>query len=234
MNEEKDFSKLQKTIKYKFKNIDLLKQAMVHRSFLNENPGFPLGHNERLEFLGDAVLELVVTDYLYRHFPHANEGEMTSWRASLVNSKMLAHMAGSLELDPVLYLSRGEAKDAKSKARQYILTNTLEALIGAIYLDRGYKYADKFIHQFVLPNLPMIFEKGLDVDPKSHFQEVAQEKYRITPHYEVLEEKGPDHARHFRIGVFLGKECIGVGEGTSKQEAQESAAKNALETKGWV
>lgn len=234
MAEEKDFSNIQKTIKYKFKNPDLLKQAMVHRSYLNENPGFHLGHNERLEFLGDAVLELVVTDYLYQHFPHANEGEMTSWRASLVNSKMLAHIGNALNLDSVLYLSRGEAKDSKSKARQYILTNALEALIGSIYLDRGYKYADAFIQKFVLPSLPMIFEKGLDVDPKSHFQEVAQEKYRITPHYEVLEEKGPDHAKNFRIGVFLGKECVAVGEGTSKQEAQESAAKNALESKGWV
>ncbi|MDO8490108.1 MAG: ribonuclease III [bacterium] len=230
---DKDLSVIQKTIAHKFKNIDLLRQAMVHRSYLNENPGFPLGHNERLEYLGDAVLELVVTDYLYQTFPSANEGDMTNWRASLVNSKTLAIIAQGLNLEACLYLSRGEARDGQSKARQYILTNALEALIGAIYLDKGYKAAEKFIQAFVIPRLPAIFEQGLDVDPKSRFQEISQEKLRITPHYEVLEEKGPDHAKWFLVGVFLGKECIGRGEGTSKQEAQVSAAKRALEIKGW-
>lgn len=230
---EKDFAKIQKTIGIKFKNLNLLRQAMVHRSYLNENPSFDLGHNERLEFLGDAVLELVVTDYLYQAFPHATEGEMTNWRASLVNSKSLATIGQKLELDPVLYLSRGEARDASSKARNYILTNAFEALIGAIYLDRGYKYAEKFLQQFLIPQLPTIFEKGLDVDPKSKFQEISQEKLRVTPHYEVLEERGPDHAKWFRIGVYLGKECVGTGEGSSKQEAQVDAARVALQSKGW-
>lgn len=233
MSDGKDFSKLQKTIGQKFKNLDLLKQAMVHRSYLNENPGFELGHNERLEFLGDAVLELVVTDYLYHAFPHANEGDMTNWRASLVNSKSLARVAGTIDLDATLYLSRGEARDANSKARQYIMTNAMEALIGAIYLDRGYKAAEKFITKFVIPQLPTIFEKGLDVDPKSRFQEVSQEKMKITPHYEVLEERGPDHSKWFRIGVYLGRECVATGEGTSKQEAQVNAAQQALDAKGW-
>lgn len=230
---DKDLSKIQKTIGHKFKNLDLLRQAMVHRSYLNENPGFPLGHNERLEYLGDAVLELVVTDYLYHTFPHATEGDMTNWRASLVNSKMLSDIASTIDIDSSLYLSRGESRDSRSKARQYILTNTFEALIGALYLDKGYKTAEKFIQKFVIPQLPRVFEKGLDVDPKSKFQEIAQEKLRITPHYDVIEEKGPDHARWFKVGVFLGKECIGTGEGTSKQEAQVSAAQHALEVKGW-
>ncbi|MBI4268566.1 ribonuclease III [Candidatus Uhrbacteria bacterium] len=231
---EKDLSAIQKTIGHKFKNLDLLRQAMVHRSYLNENPGFPLGHNERLEYLGDAVLELVVTDYLYHTFPHANEGDMTNWRASLVNSKMLAEIASTIDIDSSLYLSRGESRDKGSKARQYILTNAFEALIGALYLDKGYKAGEKFIHTFVIPRLPTVFEKGLDVDPKSKFQEIAQEKLRVTPHYEVIEEKGPDHARWFKVGVFLGKECVGMGEGTSKQEAQVSAAEKALEVKGWA
>jgi ribonuclease-3 len=230
---EKDFESLQKRIKVKFKNIDLLRQALVHRSYLNENPSFPLWHNERLEFLGDAVLELVVTDYLYRTFPDATEGAMTNWRASLVNSKMLSKIGSSIELDPFLYLSRGEGKDAGSKARQFILTNAFEALIGAIYLDHGYKTAEKFIHRFVLPELSTILEKRLDVDPKSRFQELAQERMKITPRYDVLAEAGPDHAKHFTVGVFLEKELVAKGEGSSKQEAQLEAAKNGLAAKGW-
>lgn len=230
---DKDFGKLQKIIGFKFKNLDHMRQAMTHRSYLNENPSCALGHNERLEYLGDAVLELIVTDYLYHTFPHASEGEMTNWRASLVNSKNLAHIAQSLNLGEFLYLSRGEAKDANGKARQFILTNAFEALIGALYLDRGYKATEKFIVKFVIPRLPTIFEKGLDVDPKSRFQEIAQEKLRVTPHYEVLEESGPDHAKKFRVGVFLGNEQVGIGSGTSKQEAQLEAARRALEVKQW-
>ncbi|MDO8571465.1 MAG: ribonuclease III [bacterium] len=230
---EKDFLHVQEKIDISFKNVDTLRQAMVHRSYLNENPSFELGHNERLEFLGDAVLELVVTDYLYTTFPRAAEGEMTSWRASLVNSKMLASIAQELDIEPLLYLSRGEAKDVGSKGRQYILTNALEALIGAIYIDQGYTVAEKFIHTYVIPRLAGIFEYRLDVDPKSHFQEIAQEHARVTPHYDVLEEKGPDHAKWFKVGVFLGKELVATGEGTSKQEAQVQAAQNALEEKGW-
>lgn len=233
MTDDKDIEKIQKKIKITFKNPDLLCQAVVHRSYLNENPSFQLGHNERLEFLGDAVLELVVTDYLYHTFPDAQEGAMTNWRASLVNSDMLSKIGASIGLDPLLYLSRGEGKDAGSKARRYILTDAFEALIGAVYLDRGYKTAEKFIHRFVLPELPVILEKGLDVDPKSRFQELCQEKMKITPRYDVLRETGPDHAKHFIVGVFLDKELIAKGEGTSKQEAQVQAAQNALRTKGW-
>ncbi len=230
---EKDFSRIQEKIGVSFNRLDILRQAMVHRSYLNENPGFELGQNERLEFLGDAVLELVVTDYLYHTFPESTEGEMTSWRASLVNSKMLASIAQELDIEPLLYLSRGEAKDAGSKGRQYILTNALEALIGAIYLDQGYKPVEKFILSYIIPQLVSVFEKRLDVDPKSHFQEIAQEQARVTPHYDVLEEKGPDHAKWFKVGVFLGSELVAAGEGSSKQEAQVQAAENALKARGW-
>lgn len=233
MQSEKEFSKIQKRIGVTFKNLDLLRQAMVHRSYINENPSFPLEHNERLEFLGDAVLELVVTDYLYVTFSKASEGEMTNWRASLVNSKMLASVAQKLNIESLLYLSRGESKAGFSKARAYILTNALEALIGAMYCDRGYKTAEKFIKKFILVELPEVFEKRLDIDPKSRFQEIAQEKMKITPHYQVLHEEGPDHAKKFRIGIFLGQELVASGEGTSKQEAQEQAARRALEIKGW-
>ncbi len=233
MSDDTQFLQLQKRIGVKFKNHDLLHQALVHRSYLNENPSFHLGHNQRLEYLGDAVLELVVTDFLYANFPHANEGDMTSWRASLVNSKMLATVARELDVEPLLYLSKGESKDTSSKARSYILTNSLEALIGAIYLDRGYKVTAKFIHTFVLVRLPQILAQRLDVDPKSKFQELAQEKLRVTPRYDVLEEKGPDHAKWFCVGVYLGDSLVASGEGTSKQEAQMDAAKKGLQAKDW-
>ena len=233
MADEKKFLQLQKRMGVRFKNQDLLHQALVHRSYLNENPNFHLGHNERLEYLGDAVLELVVTDFLFANFPNATEGDMTSWRASLVNSKMLASIAHDLDVEPLLYLSRGESKDTSSKARNYILTNALEALIGSMYLDRGYKTAEKFIQKNILVRLPEILAHRLDVDPKSKFQELAQEKLRVTPRYDVLEEKGPDHAKWFRVGVFLGEELAASGEGSSKQEAQMDAAKKGLEAKNW-
>ncbi len=229
----KDFSKLENKLNIFFKKKDLLRQALTHRSYLNEHPEFELGHNERLEYLGDAVLELVVTDYLYHTYPEATEGDMTNWRASLVNSKMLAHLATTLDLDALLYLSRGESKDSTSKARQYILANAFEALIGAIYLDQGYQKAGDFITTMLLPELAAIIENRLDVDPKSRFQELAQEKYKITPHYQVVDETGPDHAKWFKVGVYLGGKQITIGEGQSKQEAQVEAAKLALSQHGW-
>ncbi len=229
---KKDFSPLEKAINLKFKNDDLLRQALVHRSFINEHPNFELDHNERLEFLGDAVLELVVTEYLYQHYDNP-EGELTNWRASLVNSKMLSSLASELGLEPYLYLSRGEAKDANSKARQYILANAFEALIGAIYLDQGLKKSRQFIKEKLLIKLADILEKKTYLDPKSSFQEAAQEKVGVTPNYKVLSESGPDHNKHFKIGVYLDKELVATGGGSSKQEAQEEAAKNALREKSW-
>lgn len=228
----KNLSALEKILKIKFKNQDLLKQALVHRSYINENPGFELGHNERLEFLGDAVLELAVTEYLYRNFPNP-EGEMTNWRASLVNSKMLADLAQEIELGEHLCLSHGESKDKNSKARQYILANAFEALIGAIYLDQGLRVSRKFITEILISKLKHILENKLYIDPKTRFQEASQEKAGVTPSYRVLKESGPDHAKHFVIGVFLEKEKIAQGEGSSKQEAQVKAAGRALKVKGW-
>jgi ribonuclease-3 len=228
----KDLSSLEKRLGMTFRDRDLLTQAFVHRSYLNEHPSFKHGHNERLEFLGDAVLELVVTEYLYRNFPNP-EGEMTNWRAALVNAVMLADIAKDLELEQYLYLSHGESKDTASKARMYILANVMESLIGAIYLDLGMEAATKMIADHVLSRLPNILENRLYIDPKSRFQESAQEKVGVTPTYKVIEERGPDHAKEFTVGVFLGDEQVATGTGTSKQEAQISAAESALDAKGW-
>jgi len=228
----KDFTLFEKKLGLKFKNKDLLIQAFVHRSYLNENPDFYLAHNERLEFLGDAVLELIVTEYLYQKYPKKSEGELTNWRAALVNAKMLGDLAKDLNFNDFLLLSRGEAKEL-GKARQYILANTSEALIGAIYLDQGYQACEGFIKKYLTVKLPEIIEKGLFKDAKSRFQEEAQERVGITPTYKVLEEWGPDHAKHFIIGVFLGQDLVAKGEGFSKQEAELEAAKNGLEAKNW-
>ncbi|MDD5043855.1 MAG: ribonuclease III [Patescibacteria group bacterium] len=228
----KDLSKFEKKIGLAFKNQDYLKQSLVHRSYINEHPSFDLGHNERLEFLGDAVLELIVTEYLYNNYANP-EGDLTNWRASLVNAKMLSEIARELDLEDYLYLSRGEAKDRSSKARQFILADALEALVGAIYLDQGMKKAKEFLKKHLLGKLSYILEHKLYLDPKSKFQELSQEKFGITPVYKVLEESGPDHDKRFVVGVYLGKEKIAAGEGSSKQEAQIEAAARALEKKNW-
>jgi ribonuclease-3 len=227
----RDVSQLETAIGYSFADKNLLRQALTHRSYLNENPAWELDHNERLEFLGDAVLELVVTDHLYRSYPNP-EGEMTNWRAALVNANMLAKISTEFELNEYLLLSRGEAKDM-GRARQYILANAMESLIGAIYLDKGYDGARIFIERFILSHLPNIIDNRLYRDAKSLLQEEAQERVGVTPTYEVLEEWGPDHARNFRVGVFLNREQVGIGEGPSKQDAQQMAAEDAIQKKGW-
>lgn len=227
----KNISKLESKLGTKFNNQDLLLQALTHRSYLNENPDFRLDHNERLEFLGDAVLELVVTEYLYKN--HLNpEGDLTNWRAALVKAETLAQIADNLEINGFLLLSKGEAKDT-GRARQCILANTLEAIIGAMYLDQNYESVKGFIEKNIIVYLPEILEKGEHRDAKSVFQEEAQERVGVTPTYEVLREWGPDHAKHFSVGVFLNGGLIAEGEGLSKQEAQLEAAKNALKAKGW-
>lgn len=214
------------------KNLEIFKQAFVHRSYLNEHPKFASEHNERLEFLGDAVLELVVTKYLYLKYPNP-EGELTNWRASLVNSQSLATTARELNLEKYLLLSRGEAKDKNSKARGFILANTLEALIGAIYLDGGFARAEEFIKKNILGKLPFILENKLYLDAKTHFQEMSQEKHGITPTYKSLKESGPDHNKLFEVGVYIGDELIARGQGSSKQEAQMNAAQAGLDKKNW-
>ncbi len=226
-----EIENLEKKIGIKFKNKDLLKQAMVHRSYLNENRDFELDHNERMEFLGDAVLELIVTEYLYNNFSNP-EGELTNYRAALVNGKMLAKISKEIGLDDYLLMSRGETKDL-GKARQYLLANALEAVIGAIYLDQGYKKSEKFISNCVLSKMKYVLDEKLYQDPKSKFQEEAQEKAGVTPIYKVIKEWGPDHDRNFVIGIYLENEKIAEGEGTSKQAAQRNAAKKGLEVKGW-
>lgn len=226
MSPVKDLSPLEKKLGVTIKNKDLLRQALVHRSYLNEHPEFSLNHNERLEFLGDAVLELVVTAHLYEHYA-LPEGELTNLRAAIVRGEMLSRIADELDLDEFLLLSRGERKDT-GKARQYILANAVEAVIGAVYLDQGYDAAAQLINERIISKLAEVVEQGLHIDNKSKFQELAQEKFRITPTYEVLREDGLDHAKNFVVGVFIGKEKMGVGEGSSKQEAQQRAAKEAL------
>ncbi|MGB2761917.1 MAG: ribonuclease III [Minisyncoccales bacterium] len=228
----KDFSSLEKKLGVNFKNKDLLIQAFIHRSYLNEKPKFYLYHNERLEFLGDAVLELVVTEYLFENYPKKQEGIMTNWRAALVNSKMLSKIAKRIGFNDFLLLSQGEEKET-GKARQFILANTLEAFIGALYLDQGYQPCNSFIHKHLIKELPEIIKKGLFRDAKSSFQEQAQEKVGITPSYKVLKEWGPDHNKNFVIGVFLEQELVAEGNGSSKQEAEEKAAENALNIKKW-
>jgi len=223
---------LEKAIGVKFKNHDLLTQAIVHRSYLNEHPDFKLDHNERLEFLGDAVLELVVTEFLYLNYPNP-EGELTNWRAALVNGDSLAEVGKLLAIEEFLLMSRGEAKDKSSKARQYILANTVEALIGAIYLEHGYNQSKKFIAKNIISKLEGIIKDKLYIDPKSSFQEKAQEKAGITPAYKVISSQGPDHAKVFKVGVYLDGELIATGDGSSKQEAQIKAAQTALEKKKW-
>lgn len=228
----KNFLPLEKKLSINFKNKDLLIQAFTHRSYLNEHPNFYLDHNERLEFLGDAVLELIVTQEIYQDYPQKTEGELTSWRAALVNAKMLSKIAQRLGFNDFLLLSQGEAKEA-GKARQCILANSFEAFIGAFYLDQGLNPVRKFVKIHLIEELAEIIEKGFFKDAKSRFQEQAQEIENITPVYETLKTWGPDHAKSFIIGVFLGKEKVAEGQGSSKQEGEEGAAKNALEVKGW-
>jgi ribonuclease-3 len=228
----KDVSDLAKIIGVKFKNLDFLLNAVTHRSYLNEHPSFALGHNERLEFLGDAVIELAVTEFLYENYPNP-EGDLTNWRASLVNADMLGELAKEIGIEEYMLLSRGETKDRQSKARLYILANAFEAVVGAIYLDRGMRESEKFLKKFLLVKLPEILEKKLYLDPKSRFQEIAQERYTVTPSYKVLSEAGPDHAKKFVIGVYIGNEMVAEGEGSSKHEAQVDAARNGMKEKGW-
>lgn len=222
---------LEEKIGIKFKNKDNLLQALTHRSYLNENPKWHLDQNERLEFLGDAVLELVVTEYLYNNYPNP-EGELTNWRAAIVNSIILAQISNEFNLNDYVLLSRGEAKDT-GRARQYILANAIEAIIGAIYIDQGYEKSKEFIDRFIIKELPRIIEQNLYRDSKSIFQEKAQEHAGITPAYKVIKDWGPDHAKNFEVGVFLGEELIGQGVGASKQEAQQEAAQDALNKKKW-
>ena len=227
-----DFGSFEKKIKITFGNKELLRTAFTHRSFLNENRKSGMEHNERLEFLGDAVLELIVTEYLYAKYPEKNEGDLTSYRSALVNAVTLASVAEGLGMNEYMLLSRGEAKDI-GRARQIILANAIEAFIGALYLDQGYEPVKAFVSRHLFKLLGDIVEKKTWLDAKSHFQEKAQEIVGITPSYETAKETGPDHDKKFTVAVFLLKERVAEGDGKSKQEAEQQAAKAALEVKGW-
>ena len=215
-----------------FKNKGLLKQAFTHRSYLNENRSLTLEHNERLEFLGDAVLELSVTRYLYEQFPDKPEGDLTALRSALVNAITLSAVATTIKINDFLLLSKGEAKDT-GRARQYILANTIEAIIGAIYLDQGFETADGFISRFVLTLTDDIVRQGTWIDAKSKFQEKAQERMGVTPSYKKIKDTGPDHDKHFTVGAYLGDDLVAEGTGKSKQDAEQEAARKALEARKW-
>lgn len=227
------FSDFEKKIKITFQDKNLLKQAFTHRSYINENPNVSISHNERLEFLGDAVLELVVTDFLYRKYPQYTEGELTALRSALVNAIIISEIAGDIGMNDYLLLSKGEAKDF-GKARQYILANTYEALVGAMYLDQGYAVVDKFITKTLLPKTEEIVNKKLWRDAKSLVQEKAQEFVSVTPLYKVLNQSGPDHDKHFTVGIYFGSELVAEGKGKSKQEAEQNAALAALKLRNWL
>ena len=227
-----NFSKFEEKIGVDFKDKNLLRQAFTHRSYLNENPSLGLEQNERLEFLGDAVLELAITEYLYKKYPKKTEGEMMALRAALVNSITLSEIANSLNIGDLMLLSKGEAKSL-GKARQYILANAFEALLGAIYINGGYEETFSFLEKNLFGKIEEVIEKKLWIDAKSLFQEKAQELESATPSYKVLAESGPDHEKVFTMGVFLGDELIAEGKGDSKQEAEQDAARKALKAKNW-
>lgn len=232
MNMNIDIDAAEKRLSVIFNDKNLLEQAFTHRSFINENRDSGKEHNERLEFLGDAVLELVITHYLYDNYPDKNEGDLTAYRSALVKTETLSAVSDNLEFNDFLLLSRGEAKDV-GRARQYILANTFEAVVGAIYLDRGYGEAKEFIYRHITPRIEDIIREGAWIDAKSLFQEKAQEHESITPVYKKVKEEGPDHDKHFTVGVYLDKEKVAEGMGQSKQDAEQMAARNALEVKGW-
>lgn len=217
---------LQKRLGVGFKDGQLLTQALVHRSYLNEHRDFALPHNERLEFLGDAVLELIITDHLYRTYPNP-EGELTSWRSALVRGEMLGTVASELGVGEAILMSKGEERSG-GRLRTQLLANAMEAIIGAIYLDQGYAATERFVHETLVKRLPEIIKGNLDRDPKSRLQELAQEKLNRTPHYAIEAESGPDHAKHFTIGVYVGADKLAEGQGASKQIAEQAAAAAAL------
>lgn len=230
----KNFEALAKHIGVAFDDISILRTACTHRSYLNENRGSGLEHNERLEFFGDAVLELIVTSFLFRKFPKKAEGELTAYRSAIVNTISLTRVAEHLGLNEYILLSKGEAKDT-GRARSIILANAVEAIIGAIYLDQGYNSAANFVSTHILHiiDIDEIITKKLWMDAKSRFKEKAQEKTSLTPSYKTLKEVGPDHDKQFTLGVFLGDVQVAIGSGPSKQEAEQKAAEKALENKGW-
>lgn len=222
-----DISALEKKLGAKFKNEDLLTEALTHRSYLNEFPKWRLPHNERLEYLGDAVLELLVSEELYAKFPKQAEGQLTVLRAALVNFQILAKVAERIGLQDFILMSRGERKDT-GRAREVILANAIEAIIGAMYLDLDIEKVRIFVKKYVMDNLAEVLKTKSYRDAKSELQEVVQDKLKLTPTYNVIQESGPAHKRIFTMGVYFAEKLIAQGEGLSKQEAELEAAKSAL------
>lgn len=226
------YSELEAKINLTFTNPEILDTAFVHKSYINEHRDKKKEHNERLEFLGDAVLELVATEFLFKNYPTKAEGVLTNWRSALVKGKHLAEIASQLDLGLYLYLSRGEERSGGRK-KNYILANTLEALIGAIYMDQGYNAANVFINEFILKKLGSILELGLHIDAKSRFQEICQEVLGVTPEYRLIKDEGPDHNKSFIMGAYIGQTLVAEGSGSSKQKAEQEAASAGLKVKGW-
>jgi ribonuclease III len=226
-----DLSKLEEILGHSFRDKNILKESVTHRSYINEHPSWAVPHNERLEFLGDAVLELIVTEELYNRYPDRPEGELTSFRAALVNYQMLAEVGKDIGLGEFILLSRGEAKDT-GRAREVILANAIEAVIGALYMDGGFPASKNFVDKFVMTHLDEVMRLGLYKDAKSLLQEKVQKELKLTPHYQVLKEDGPDHAKIFTAGVYFGEKFIVEGSGRSKHEAEIQAAELALEQLG--
>jgi len=224
----KDLQELEKKLGITFKDKDLLTTALTHRSYLNENYDTHLSNNERLEFLGDAVLELITTEYLFKTYPERAEGELTSFRSALVKTASLSETAFELTIGDYIYMSRGEEVTGGRK-RPYILANTFESLLGAIYLDQGYEVARKFVIEKLVPKISQIIENRLDIDPKSKLQEVSQEVLNYTPVYELVSADGPDHDKEFVMAVKITNRIFGQGKGKSKQEAEQNAAQAALD-----
>lgn len=227
-----DFTPFERSLGITFTDKTLLQRAFTHRSFINENPKSGLEHNERFEFLGDAVIELIITDYLFRAYPVATEGELTAYRSALVNAVIMGEVASVINMNDYLLLSKGETKDT-GRARQTILANTYESFVGALYLDQGYEICNTFVTNTLLPRLPEIIKLKSWKDAKSQVQEEAQERVGVTPAYHVVSESGPDHDKYFTIAIFFGDKKIAEGKGRSKQEAQQAAAQAALIAKGW-
>ena len=219
--------KIEKILQLRFKNPDLLENAFVHRSYLNEDPDFPFPSNERLEFLGDAVLEQIVSNFLYHRFPALSEGELTALRAALVRTESLAEEARRLGLGKKLLLSKGEEAGG-GRNNPYLLANTFEAVVGALYLDQGPKATEKFVTRELLYKAEELLQMGIK-DPKSRLQEITQARFGVTPTYRILKEWGPAHDHRFRSGAYLKNKLIGEGEGKSKKEAEEKAARAALQ-----
>ncbi len=215
-----------------FSDKKLLQQAFIHRSYINEHKETDLGHNERLEFLGDAVLELVVTDFLYGKYPDTPEGRLTAYRSSLVRTESISAAARSMGMNDLLMLSKGESRD-EGKARDYILANTFEAFVGAVYLDQGYNSAKDIIAETLFPNIEIIISDESWRDAKSYVQEKSQEIYSETPRYELVSSEGPDHDRDFVMAIYFGDKKIAEGSGNSKQKAQQDAAQSAIEKESW-